>query len=60
MYIIHAADDHVVPVKDAYDLKARAGADCDLEIVPTGDHFIFGAKPIIEKIGGWLTRKFPP
>jgi fermentation-respiration switch protein FrsA (DUF1100 family) len=60
LYIIHADDDHVVPVKDAYDLKARAGVGCDLEIVPKGDHFIFGLKPIIEKIGTWLKEKFPP
>jgi uncharacterized protein len=60
LYIIHAADDHVVPVKDAYELKERAGTGCDLEVVPKGDHFIFGAKPIIEKIGSWLKNKFPP
>jgi uncharacterized protein len=60
VYIIHAEDDHVVPVKDAHELKARAGRHCDLEVVPTGDHFIFGAKPVIERIGSWLVKKFPP
>jgi len=60
VYIIHAADDHVVPVEDAHELKARGGPHCDLEVVPTGDHFIFGAKPVIELIGGWLVKKIPP
>jgi fermentation-respiration switch protein FrsA (DUF1100 family) len=60
LFIIHAADDHVVPVEDAHALKARAGAHCELEIVATGDHFIFGVKPVIERIGAWLVQKFPP
>ena len=60
VYIIHAADDHVVPVEDAHELKSKAGPNCDLEVVPTGDHFIFGAKPVIERIGAWLVKKFPP
>ena len=60
VFIIHAEDDHVVPVADAHALKERGGSHCDLEVVPTGDHFIFGAKPIIESIGNWLVKKFPP
>lgn len=60
VYIIHAEDDHVVPVKDAHELKARGGPHCELETVATGDHFIFGAQPIIERIGGWLVKRFPP
>ena len=60
VFIIHAEDDHVVPVKDAHELKSRAGANCDLEVIPTGDHFIFGAKPVMEKIGSWLVKAFPP
>ena len=59
VYIIHATDDHVVSVNDAYELKKRAGAHCELEVIPTGDHFIFNAKPVIEKIGGWLVKQFP-
>ena len=59
VFIIHAEDDHVVPVRDAYELKSRGGPHCDLQIIPTGDHFIFGAKPVIEQIGAWLTKKFP-
>jgi fermentation-respiration switch protein FrsA (DUF1100 family) len=60
LLIIHAADDHVVPVEDAHALKACAGAHCDLVIIPAGDHFIFGAKPVIETIASWLTKNFPP
>lgn len=59
VFIIHAEDDRVVPVKDAVELKARAGGNCDLQLVKTGDHFIFGAKPIIESIGLWLQKKMP-
>jgi fermentation-respiration switch protein FrsA (DUF1100 family) len=59
LFIIHAADDHVVPVDSAHALKARAGAHCDVEIIPAGDHFIFSAKPVIQRIGDWLTKNFP-
>ena len=59
LFIIHAEDDRVVPVKDALDLKARAGSNCELDLVTTGDHFIFGATPIIERIGSWLQKKLP-
>lgn len=60
VYIIHAEDDRVVPVADAHALKAKGGPHCDLDIVTSGDHFIFGAKPIIERIGNWLLKTFPP
>jgi uncharacterized protein len=60
LFIIHAADDHVVPVAEARALKARAGAHCELEVIPTGDHFIFSAPPVIERIGDWLVKNFPP
>lgn len=59
VYIIHAADDHVVPVEDAHKLKACGGPNCDLDVVPTGDHFIFGVASVIEHIGAWLVTKFP-
>lgn len=60
LFIIHATDDHVVPVEDAHALKARAGTSCDLDVIPTGDHFIFGAEGVIKRIGSWLVSKIPP
>ena len=56
LLIIHAEDDHVVPVDDARDLGARAGKNCELDIIPTGDHFIFNMDEVTEKIGRWLER----
>jgi uncharacterized protein len=60
LFIIAAEDDHVVPVADSHALAARAGQNCDLEILEQGDHFIFALPAVIEKIGSWLVRKFPP
>lgn len=60
VFIIHAEDDRVAPVKDAKELKARGGGGCDLDVLPAGDHFIFGAKHVGEKIGAWLQKKMPP
>jgi fermentation-respiration switch protein FrsA (DUF1100 family) len=60
LLIIHAKDDHVVPVKDAEELAEQAGGNCELEIIEAGDHFIFGMQVIIEKIGIWLQRELPP
>lgn len=57
-FIIHAKDDHVVPVQDARDLATRGGETCDLDLIETGDHFIFGAPAVMEKIGTWLLRHF--
>ncbi len=60
LLIIHAKDDHVVPVADARELAARGGKTCDLELLEAGDHFIFGADEVARKIGAWLTRHLPP
>lgn len=59
LLIIHAEDDHVVPVQDSRDLGKRAGKHCQLDIIPTGDHFIFTMPEVTEKIGQWLTRHMP-
>jgi dipeptidyl aminopeptidase/acylaminoacyl peptidase len=60
LFVIHAKDDHVVPVKDAEDLARIAGRNCDLELLEKGDHFIFGLDPVITSIGNWLVKKLPP
>lgn len=60
LFIIHAEDDHVVPVDDSRALAAKAGANCELDIIKTGDHFIFGDPAVSQKIGNWLTRRLPP
>lgn len=60
LLIIHARDDHVVPADDARALAERAGKNCELELIDAGDHFIFGAQPVIQKIGDWLSRHLPP
>ena len=60
LFIIAAEDDHVVPVTDSYALAERAGKNCDLEILKTGDHFIFSLMTVAEKVGNWLVRNFPP
>ncbi len=60
LFIIAAKDDHVVPVDDSRALASRAGSNCELEILETGDHFIFGDEPVIQKIGNWLLRHLPP
>lgn len=59
LLIIHAKDDHVVPVADARELAARGGKTCDLDLLESGDHFIFGADEVARKIGAWLTRQLP-
>ena len=59
LFIIHAEDDHVVPVGESRALAAQAGDTCDLHVLPTGDHFIFGDQAVAEKIGGWLVEHFP-
>jgi alpha-beta hydrolase superfamily lysophospholipase len=59
LLIIHAKDDHVVPVEDARALAARAGKNCELDLIDMGDHFIFGAQPVIQKIGDWLMQHLP-
>ncbi|MDE2167769.1 MAG: alpha/beta fold hydrolase [Alphaproteobacteria bacterium] len=59
LLIIHAKDDHVVPVADARELAAHGGKTCDLELLETGDHFIFGVDAVGQKIGGWLKRHLP-
>ncbi len=59
LLIIHAKDDHVVPADDARALAQRAGKNCDLDLIDAGDHFIFGAQPVIQKIGDWLQRHLP-
>jgi pimeloyl-ACP methyl ester carboxylesterase len=59
LLIIHAKDDHVVPVEDARALAARAGKNCELDLIDMGDHFIFGAQPVIQKSGDWLMRHLP-
>jgi hypothetical protein len=56
LFIIHAKDDHVVPVGDSIALAKRAGSNCELDLIDLGDHFIFGAQPVISRIGAWLTR----
>lgn len=55
LFIIHAKDDHVVPADDARMLAQQAGDNCDLDLIEVGDHFIFGAEPVIKRIGEWLT-----
>ncbi|MGE5533945.1 MAG: alpha/beta hydrolase [Acidobacteriota bacterium] len=60
VFVIHAKDDHVVPVKDAEELVKIAGSNCDLELLEKGDHFIFGLDPVIASIGNWLVEKLPP
>ena len=57
--ILHAKDDHVVPYRDAEELAALAGKNCELKLVDVGDHFIFGRDDIIQSIGGWLVRHLP-
>lgn len=59
LMIIHAEDDRVVPVRDARDLGQRAGKNCQLDIIPKGDHFIFNMAEVAERIGKWLTRHMP-
>jgi uncharacterized protein len=59
LLIVHARDDHVVPVNDARALAARAGKNCELHLIDAGDHFIFGAQPVIYKIANWLMRHLP-
>lgn len=56
LFIIHAKDDHVVPVDDSRALAERAGGNCELDLIDIGDHFIFGAQPVISRIGEWLVR----
>jgi fermentation-respiration switch protein FrsA (DUF1100 family) len=58
-YIIHAKDDHVVPYQDAEELARAGGLNCELKLVESGDHFIFGKDDVIESIAGWLRQKFP-
>ena len=59
IYVIHAKDDHVVPVQDARELVARAGKNCELDLLESGDHFIFGMRVVAEKIGAWLKHHLP-
>jgi len=58
IYIVHAEDDRVVPVRDARDLAKRAGTNCKLDLIESGDHFIFGMPKVIDMIGAWLTNQF--
>jgi len=60
LFVIHAKDDHVVPVKDAEELAKIAGNNCQLELIEKGDHFIFGLDSVIASIGNWLVKKIPP
>ena len=59
LFIIHAEDDHVVPVGEARALAAQAGDNCNLHVLPAGDHFIFSDPAVAEKIGGWLVDHLP-
>ena len=59
LFIIHAEDDHVVPVGESRALAVQAGDNCDLHVLPAGDHFIFGDPAVAEKIGGWLVEHLP-
>jgi fermentation-respiration switch protein FrsA (DUF1100 family) len=59
LYIIHAKDDHVVPYEDAMELAKRAGRTCKLDLIETGDHFIFGMDSVIRSIGAWLKTHLP-
>jgi len=59
LFVIHAKDDHVVPVKDAEELARVAGANCDLTILDKGDHFIFGIDSVAVTIGDWIGKKLP-
>ena len=59
LFIIHAKDDHVVPYQDAEELAVVGGKNCELELIETGDHFIFGKDDVIQSIARWLGRKFP-
>lgn len=59
LLIVHATDDHVVPFEEAQALAARAGKNCELELVGPLDHHIFLAESVIHKIGDWLDRHMP-
>jgi fermentation-respiration switch protein FrsA (DUF1100 family) len=59
LFIITATDDHVVPAEDSSALAARAGKNCDLELISKGDHFIFGMDSVIGSIGNWLSKHLP-
>lgn len=59
VFIIHAKDDHVVPVRDAEELEKLGGKTCELELIDKGDHFIFGLDSVIGSIGNWLLKKLP-
>ena len=60
VFIIHAKDDHVVPVGEAEQLAKIAGKSCQLELIEKGDHFIFGMDSVIGSIANWLLRELPP
>lgn len=59
LFVIHAKDDHVVPVEDAEELARVAGDNCDLRILDKGDHFIFGIDSVAVTIGDWISKKLP-
>ena len=59
LFIIHAEDDHVVPVGDSQALAAEAGDNCDLHLLSAGDHFIFNDPAVAETIGSWLVGHLP-
>lgn len=60
VFIIHAKDDHVVPVEDAEEIMRRGGKNCQLELIEKGDHFIFGMDSVIESISAWMLKHMPP
>jgi uncharacterized protein len=59
LFILHAKDDRVVSYEDSVALAARAGGNCKLHLVETGDHYILRLPFIGEMIGEWLMQHLP-
>lgn len=59
LLIMHAKDDRVVPFDDSRALAARAGKNCELHLIETGDHYIFRSELVVKQIGDWLMRHVP-
>jgi dipeptidyl aminopeptidase/acylaminoacyl peptidase len=59
LLLVHAVDDEVVPIEESRRLAKLAGGNCELVELGSGNHFIFGMQPCIERIAAWLQRRFP-
>ena len=53
--LIHGSEDDVVPIADAHDILARAGANAELVVIDGADHvFSEHVQVMVEKVVNWL------